>query len=55
MFIPADFLEGQGLSTFFADLTQIGKATVSQRGCSQDLVEEHMRLLETSKKTLDVV
>jgi hypothetical protein len=55
MFTLADSLEGQRLSTFFADLTHIGKATVARRGSSRGLVEEHLQLLETSKKTLDVV
>jgi hypothetical protein len=55
MFIPADFLKGQGLSNFFADLTQIGKTTVARRGSSRGLVEEHLQLVETSKETLDLV
>jgi hypothetical protein len=43
------------LSAYFAVLTHISKATAAQRGSFQDLVEEHLQLLETSKKTLDVV
>lgn len=43
------------MSTLFADLTCIGELTVNQRGSSQRVVEDHLRLLQTSRKTLEVV
>jgi hypothetical protein len=43
------------LSAYLSDITHISKATAAQRESSQDLVEEHLQLLETSEKTLDVI
>ncbi|KAI6901118.1 hypothetical protein KC334_g8287, partial [Hortaea werneckii] len=45
----------QDFSKFFADLTQIGELTVAERELPQKLPEDHLRLLETSLKTLEVV
>lgn len=53
------------MSTLFADLTSISEVTVQQRGSSSSsssssqeekvVVEDHLRLLETSRKMLEVV
>jgi hypothetical protein len=43
------------LSTLFSDLARIGEVTVKQRGSSQRVDEDHLRLLETSKKTLEAI
>lgn len=49
------------MSTLFADLTSISEVTVQQRGSSSTtqeekvVVEDHLRLLETSRKMLEVV
>ncbi|KAK4553092.1 hypothetical protein LTR86_009819 [Recurvomyces mirabilis] len=45
----------QDFSSYLADLTQIGEVTISQRGSPQALVEDHLRLLETSRKALEIV
>lgn len=46
---------GQGLSSFFEDLTNISKETVSQRESPQKAVQDHSQLLETSAMTLKVI
>lgn len=50
------------MPTLFADLTSISEVTVQQRGSSSSssqeekvVVEDHLRLLETSRKMLEVV
>lgn len=43
------------MSTLFSDLTRIGEVTVNQRGSSQRINEDHLLLLETSRKTLEVI
>ncbi|WPH00052.1 Hypothetical protein R9X50_00287500 [Acrodontium crateriforme] len=45
----------QDLSIFFADLNKISRLAVDQRKLPQEEVENHLRLLEMSRKTLEAV
>ncbi|SMQ47571.1 unnamed protein product [Zymoseptoria tritici ST99CH_3D7] len=45
----------QGMSRLFADLNEISKLTVEQRGSSQKVVKDHLQLLDTNMKTLEAV
>jgi hypothetical protein len=43
------------LSTFFAALSRISKGTIDKHGFPEKIVEDHSRLLESSRKILELV